>query len=267
MKLRILSLALVMISLISCSSDDTSVNDTNNSNYFPLTTGNEWNYKNSFIAEGESENTNDETLTTTTENDNAYSFSSSADILERGIVTGILVNGNLSKQNGKLIYNGQYEIDLSFYGMENLIIPINNLALYDVNASAGDQLSTISNTIDQNFNVQGQPVPLSMTYSLSTEQNEILESYTVNNTSYENVLKANVSLSLAVDASFAIITLPLLEEQEVLISSNYYAANIGLIYSENATSYNFEDLSQLGIPNIDPINVNSSQSIDTYTVQ
>jgi len=41
MKLRILSLALVMTSLISCSSDDTSINDTNNSNYFPLTTGNE----------------------------------------------------------------------------------------------------------------------------------------------------------------------------------------------------------------------------------
>jgi len=178
-----------------------------------------------------------------------------------------LINGNLTKQNGKLVYNGQYEVDLSLYGMENLTIPISNLALYDINASVGDQLSTISNTIDQTFNVQGQPVPLSMTYSLSTEQNEILESYTVNNISYENVLKANVSLNLAVDASFAIITVPLLEEQEVLTSSNYYAADIGLIYSENATSYNFEDLSQFGIPNIDPINVNSYQSIDTYTVQ
>ncbi|MGO2358311.1 hypothetical protein [Mesonia sp.] len=267
MKLRILSLALVMTSLISCSSDDTSVNETNSSNYFPLTTGNEWNYNNSSVVEGESENTNNETLTATTENNNAYSFSSSANMLERGIITGILVNGNLSKQNGKLVYNGQYMIDLSFYGMENLSIPINNLTVYDVNASAGDQLSTLSNTIDQTFNLQGQDIPLTMTYSLNTQQNEILESYTVNNVSYENVLKSTLSVNLAVDASVAIITLPLLEEQEVLTSSNYYAADIGLIYSENSVSYNFEDLSQFDIPTLNPINVNTTQSIDTYTVQ
>ena len=188
-------------------------------------------------------------------------------MLERGIITGILVNGNLSKQNGKLVYNGQYMIDLSFYGMENLSIPINNLTVYDVNASAGDQLSTLSNTIDQTFNLQGQDIPLTMTYSLNTQQNEILESYTVNNVSYENVLKSTLSVNLAVDASVAIITLPLLEEQEVLTSSNYYAADIGLIYSENSVSYNFEDLSQFDIPTLNPINVNTTQSIDTYTVQ
>ncbi|MDT0294349.1 hypothetical protein ACFQ3R_01455 [Mesonia ostreae] len=267
MKLRILSLALVMTSLISCSSDDTSINDTNNATYFPLSVGNKWNYINSSTAEGEVENTNEETLTLTAENNNAYSFSSSANMLERGVITGILVNGNLTKQNEKLIYNGQYEVELSSFGIENLSIPIDNLVVYDVNASAGDALSTISNTINQTLNLQGQDIPLSMTYALHTVQNEILESYTVNNTSYENVLKANVSLNLAVDASLVIVTVPLLEEQEVLTSSNYYAADIGLIYSENSASYNFEDLSQFGIPNIDSVNVDSSQSIDTYTIQ
>lgn len=267
MKLRILSIAFVLISLISCSSDDTSINDTNNATYFPLTTGNEWNYTNTSTAEGGIENTNEETLTITTQNNNAYSFSSSANMLERGVITGILVNGSLTKQNGKLIYNGEYVVDLSSFDIENLNIPIDNLVVYDVNASAGDALSTISNTINQTLNLQGQDIPLSITYSLNTIQHEILESYTVNNTSYENVLKADVSLNLVVNASLVVVTVPLLEEQEVLTSSNYYAADVGLIYSENSASYNFEDLSQFGIPNIDSIHVDSSQSIDTYTVQ
>jgi len=267
MKLRILSIALIMITLLSCSSDDTSVNDTNNSDYFPLTTGNEWNYTNKSQTQGEQETTNDEKLTVTTENSNAYSFNSSADPVERGIITGILANGNLSKQNGKLIYNGQYVVDLSLYNLDDLSIPINNLIVFDINASANDNLSTISNTINQTFNVQGQDIPLAIEYSLTTQQNEILDSYTVNTTAYENVLKSSVSLNLKVDADIAIISVPLLEEQEVLTSSNFYAENIGLIYSENQSNYNFEDLSQFGIPNMDPITIDSSQSIESYSVE
>lgn len=266
MKLRILSIALVMISLFSCSSDDTSMNDTNNSDYFPLTTGNEWNYSNSSQTQGEQEVTNDEKLTITSENDNAYAFNSSADPLERGIITGILANGNLSKQNGQLVYNGEYVVDLSLYNLDNLTIPLTDLVVYDINASAGENLSNISNTIDQTFNIQGQTFPLVIEYSLNTQQNEILESYSVSGTSYENVLKSSVSLTLEVNADI-IVSIPLLEEQEVLTSSNYYAENIGLIYSENQANYNFEDFSQFGVPNMDPISIDSSQSIDSYIVE
>ena len=170
MKLRILSIALVMISLFSCSSDDTSVNDTNNSDYFPLTTGNEWNYNNSSQTQGEQEVTNDEKLTITSENDNAYAFNSSADTLERGIITGILANGSLSKQNGQLVYNGEYVVDLSLYNLDNLTIPLTDLVVYDINASAGENLSNISNTIDQTFNIQGQEIPLVIEYSLSSHK-------------------------------------------------------------------------------------------------
>jgi len=266
MKLRILSIALVMISLFSCSSDDTSMNDTNNSDYFPLTTGNEWNYINSSQTQGEQEVTNDEKLTITSENDNAYAFNSSADPLERGIITGILANGNLSKQNGQLVYNGEYVVDLSLYNLDNLTIPLTDLVVYDINASAGENLSNISNTIDQTFNIQGQAIPLVIEYSLNTQQNEILESYSVSGTSYENVLKSSVSLTLEVNADI-IVSIPLLEEQQVLTSSNYYAENIGLIYSENQANYNFEDLSQFGVPNMDPISIDSSQSIYSYIVE
>lgn len=265
MKLRILSIALVMISLFSCSSDDTSVNDTNNSDYFPLTTGNEWNYSNSSQTQGEQEITNDEKLTITSENDNAYAFNSSADPLERGIITGILANGSLSKQNGQLVYNGEYVVDLSLYNLDNLTIPLTDLVVYDINASAGENLSNISNTIDQTFNIQGQEIPLVIEYSLNTQQNEILESYSVSGTSYDNVLKSSVSLTLEVNANI-IVSIPLLEEQEVLSSSNYYAENIGLIFSENQANYNFEDLSQFGVPNMDSIKIDSSQSIESYII-
>lgn len=265
MKLRILSITLVMISLFSCSSDDTSVNDTNNSDYFPLTTGNEWNYSNSSQTQGEQEVTYDEKLTITSENDNAYAFNSSADPLERGIITGILANGNLSKQNGQLVYNGEYVVDLSLYNLDNLTIPLTDLVVYDINASAGENLSSISSTIDQTFNIQGQSIPLVIEYSLTTQQNEILESYSVSGSSYENVLKSSVSLTLEVNADI-MVSIPLLEEQEVLTSSNYYAENIGLIFSENQTNYNFEDLSQFGVPNMDSISIDSSQSIESYII-
>ena len=276
-KIKFSLLVLSVLIFAACSSDDDSGSDnepeTPESNYYPLTTGNSWTYDNFYQTENQEPVENSETLTVagTSEISGNTSYSFSTDVPPNfGSFTAILSQGEVYKENGKLLYSGNLVVDFNALGfnqvdLEPIMLPIQNAVVFDANASAGDNLFSVTDEIEQNIDFQGFPVPLTFTYTIDTNQDSFLESYEANGENFEDVLTSTISVTMQIDATIG-VTIDLLEEQEVLFSKNYFAKDVGMIYSENNYDFIFEANQTFGLPSTE-IHSNSSQTLNVYEVE
>ena len=127
--------------------------------------------------------------------------------------------------------------------------------------------------ITQDFN----GIPLTINYTLSSTQLENLDSYENNGVTYTNVTSARIDLNVAVNASITIVvptTLPIIDSQNVLSITAYYADGIGLVYAEADSGFtlNQNTLQLLATIGVDlgniPTSVSTSntQTLTSYTV-
>lgn len=264
---RILPICLAL-AMIGCSSDDetTTPPEESNSNYFPLTVGNSWTYNNERAVDQQPSTQSQETMTvadSSEENGNTYYELDTDNSLEGGLVTNILSNGKLTKINGELMYTGNYEVEIPNF--DPLQLPI-EATIYSKTASAGTELTNVSQTIQEEIDVQGQLVPVSLDYNIVTTNEGFLPSVTINGEEFQDVLQANLVVSASITAALGPIEVTLLAEQEVVTVTNYYADGVGLIHSEATINYEFEDLSNYGVPTIPNLHIESSQKVDSYNV-
>ena len=274
-KFRLFFLLILVTTLVSCSSDDSS-NDTEEvvSNHFPLTVGNSWTYNNETAYEDGTFDNSQETISVASSNAaqgvTYYSLTSNLPPLQQGFVTGILTNGELTAADNQLIYNGELSINLSEMGIpdaENLTIPLVNVIMFDADANTGNTLTAdLDNSFTQSIPVQGTDIPFTFEYDLETFQGDFLESYTANEMSFEDVFSADIIVTIEINANFSGITIPVLDSQEAIQITNYYADNVGMIYSETAINYNFEAINLPTVPEIPDYSVNYSQTIESYTI-
>ncbi|GGZ49590.1 hypothetical protein [Mesonia mobilis] len=274
-KFRLFFLLILVTTLVSCSSDDSS-NDTEEvvSNHFPLTVGNSWTYNNETAYEDGTFDNSQETISVASSNEaqgvTYYSLTSNLPPLQQGFVTGILTNGELTAADNQLIYNGELSINLSEMGIpdaENLTIPLVNVIMFDADANTGNTLTAdLDNSFTQSIPVQGTDIPFTFEYDLETFQGDFLESYTTNEMSFEDVFSADIIVTIEINANFSGITIPVLDSQEAIQITNYYADNVGMIYSETAINYNFEAINLPTVPEIPDYSVNYSQTIESYTI-
>jgi len=59
----------------------------------------------------------------------------------------------------------------------------------------------------------------------------------------------NLEINTQIQLGGTTLTLPILAPQDVLVVENYYAANIGLVFSRETLDYSLADLS--GIPGLE----------------
>ena len=272
---RLFYLLILVTTLVSCSSDDSS-NDTEEvvSNHFPLTVGNSWTYNNETAYEDGTFDNSQETISVASSNEaqgvTYYSLTSNLPLMQQGFVTGILTNGELTAADNQLIYNGDLSINLSEMGIpdaENLTIPLVNVIMFDADASTGNTLTAdLDNSFTQSIPVQGTDIPFTFEYDLETFQGDFLESYTANEMSFEDVFSADITVTIEINANFSGITIPVLDSQEAIQITNYYADNVGMIYSETAINYNFEAINLPTVPEIPDYSINYSQTIESYTI-
>ena len=273
-KFRLFFLLILVTTLVSCSSDDSS-NDTEEvvSNHFPLTVGNSWTYNNETTYQDGASTNSQETLTveSTSEEQGVtyYKLESDASINEKGFFTGILTAGSLIMADNQLIYNGELSVDLSGFGLDldNLSIPLNNIIVFDAEANSGENLTQINDVITRNVNLpQVGTVPFTIEYNLRTVQNEFLNSYTVNEEEFQDVLSAGIIVNLEISVSLSGFQIPILQSQDAIQMTNYYADNVGLIKSETSINYDFEELNFPNIPSIPDFSMEETQEIETYIV-
>lgn len=276
MKTKYFFLSVLVLAFVACSDDDNDSGTANpenpTSDYFPLTIGNQWTYNNLREVQNQDPQESTETLSvsdSTMMNDAVnYQFSSDAPVMNQGIVTGVLVNGSLTKVEGKLIYNGSFEYN--FPGLNIPIsFPLENLVVFDQNKDSGQNLTTINNSITQDLSLgeNAPTVPVTFDYTFKTNEGAVLESYSAGDQQFNDVISSNLTLNISANANLGPISIAVLVDQQVLTSTNHFAKDIGLIDSNNAMHVEFEDLSEYQFPQLDPIDVSSSQTITDYSVQ
>ncbi|GEQ86382.1 hypothetical protein ULMS_18900 [Patiriisocius marinistellae] len=258
-------LFLFAAALISCNSDDdTNTDSSNTSDYFPLTAGATWSYGN----ENELGTTEDTMFEMGTQQSNGKEYTN-LDAIQpsNGLMITVLADNLVRKSNGQFIINGALETPVD--GFPEITIPLDDIVLFDANASANTQLSTLSNTLNENIILDtGEVLPLTINYTSTTIQDAILSSYAVGPITYEDVISSRIVLNLEIEVSIdlggTVINIPLLASQDALVVKNYYAANTGLVFSEVTIDYQLADLGATGIEL--PIPTESTQVTSTSLI-
>lgn len=260
-KIPYLVLAIFIISCSSSDDDNGSIPIEETFNYFPLTSNTYWTYNN----ESDQGATRDSLYVAGIEETNGViNTVLGAEQPVTGFMTTLLSQSLVRTTTTKLILNGELgapPVD----GFPEITIPLDDVSLYDAEASNGELLSTITGEIEQVVN----EIPLIITYTVSSIQGETLGSFQ----GFEEVLTSTIIINLAIVAEIevlpgVVLPIPVLVAQDVMTISNYYANDIGLIFSENLIEYQLEDLGDIGIELPFPTEDSRTalQTIDTFEI-
>lgn len=244
---------------INCSSDDDSgsgsTDDENPKNYFPLVVENEWQYENTQTVNDETQESA-ETLSVVnqeeTNNGPVFNLNSTGD--EAAIsFTSILSNGQLYKNENQLLLTGNVGIDVDQAELPDFDIDFEDLVVYDSEVVEGSILFSENQSIElPEFN----DITISLSISIESVSLGSFDNIEVNGMTFDDVIGSQFVVSMGIDATTSVpplpfpITIEVLEFQEVVNSTNYFANEVGLVQSETNLSVVFSDqLNQ--IPNFD----------------
>ena len=253
-------------SLLACSDSD-DANGSSAAFETPLNIANYWTYDVQNAGEVNRDSlyiSNDTVIASKT-----YKKFKTKDNLATGFYSSALRNNGLRQENGKLFLSG----DLSLNGATALPVAfdlnLSDFVIFNKNATNNQALNAIPKTGTINETVGDYP--LTILYSLQSFGGETLPSYTSpNGMTYTNVkttkIKLNVKITTTVEVFGSSQTIVALAPQDVLVSTQYLADGIGVVYSNTVTSYELNTLiaTQLQIP------ASSSETqeefLDTYLV-
>lgn len=235
----------MLVFLVSCSKETTTNDvDTNSGdpvvagNYFPSTTENYWKYNVSTTDNNTSENTiSQDSLYVIIETEPTFILDANESLPANGPVIGLLSSGTLTKSDTSLSLDGVLQLPSELTDFVDFEIALDNFVLYNTEADINTQLASNTNTVTQDYS----GYPLTITYQLTSTALGFSESLALNGITYSNVITSKLSLNLGVSTTVALgglnIPLAILEPNDVLISTNYYAEGIGLVQANSETSY------------------------------
>ena len=260
MKYSLLILTVVTLGLISCGEDDTPPSINNTAEYFPLSLNSSWSYTN----ESENQNNQDNMFVFGTQQENGVQYTNldTQEEIPGGFMVGLLTQNLVRKDSGKLIINGTFG-GVPIEGFPDISIPLNNAVLFDPNAQPGSQLNFVSGTLEETI----MELPLIIQYASTTTQEETLTSYSTDSETFTDVIHSSFILNVKISIEIPAINqqIVILEAQDVLVIDNYYAANIGLVFSQETLDYSFVDLENNPFLEIDLPEQNTSISTATLT--
>jgi len=184
--------------------------------------------------------TSTDSLYIATETPNAFTFGVNDNMIANGTINSLLTSGSLTRTETTLSLDGDLALPQELADFIDFELMLNTIVLYDVQAGIGTELSTTTNTVTQMVGT----FPVTITYTLTTTAQEFLESYTLLGQNYTNVATADLILTLEaatnIDVGGVSIPLPILNEQDVLVSTNFFAKDVGLIRAVTTTEYEID---------------------------
>lgn len=258
---KILIVAFSASVLFACSSDDNDNGPGSGVVYLPLTAGNYWTYD----VEGSTVSGRDSLYVA---NDTVIGGDTykkmKTQFLAFGFYSGALNNNGVRNSNGSVVVTGNAGLNLGeAFPIE---IALSNFTLLKDNASDGQQLGSVSGSIEQTF----QTYPLTLDYTLKSTAQTSLPTYTANGNTYTDVKVVQVRMNLKISSTTDVfgfpVTIPILAPQDVVISTMYFAKDIGMVHSTTQISYNLEDFSGAGFDLPIPASGNEVQQefLDSY---
>lgn len=165
--------------------------------------------------------------------------------MPNGFFSNTLRNNGVKISGSSLVATGTF--NLPFPGLTTPIqISLNNFAFFKENAPIGSEIGITSGTLQQTVN----NYPLDINYTLKAVAQESLPEYTSNNVTYNNVKKTRLLLNLKISTTNSGVTAILLADQTVFTINEYFAKNIGNVYTNTYFHYdiNPDIATQFGVP-------------------
>jgi len=229
---------------VSCSSsDDTAavVPSSGDTNFLPLSAGNYWVYN----ISGNSETGRDSLFVAndTVIGANTYkSFKTRNEPL--GFFSSALSNNGVKKDGDKIVVTGSTSLSIS--EEVPFTIGVSDFVLFKESAQNNEVLATVSGALNQEYN----GLPITIDYTLKTTATGSLPSITVNNQIYTNVKTVKTEIFAKLTTVFAGFPVVLLENQNIVTSTQFYAENVGCVKTVTDFGYviQAEIAAQLNIP-------------------
>ena len=268
MKTRFLLLAAAVGLIASCSPDDNSDNNNPETAFFPLTSGSYWTYNipggGTSLAVKDSLYTANDTVINTI----AYKKFKTKDQPAFGFYSNSLNGNSVRKDGDKIVVTGK--ASLNFGTGLPLNIDVTDFTAFQESAAENAQLSVLNGTMTQT--IPGfEAYPMTITYSLKAIAGISMPTFTApDGTTYTDVKTVKTVLNAKITTIVAPLTfpVPIMNSQDVVVSTQYYAKNIGMVYANTTLSYNLQDFSSLGLQL--PIPQSGSQTqqeiLDTYPI-
>ncbi|UUC44988.1 hypothetical protein [Flavobacterium cerinum] len=259
MKLKHIPVLLGVIMISSCSSSSEEVisdNNPTNTDYLPLASHNYWTYtidnmRDSLYIP------NDTLIAGTTHK------KCKAKDFPVGFFSNSLNKNGIRKSGDQILASGTFDFE-AFSGLP-IAINLNNFIIFKESATSGQTMGNATGTIQQELNT----FPLTIQYKITTVAGATLPSYTSpNGDSYTNVKAVNTIINLQVTTIYFGIPFVILPTQDVIVSTQYFAKNIGVVHTNTNLHYQLSS----GIPPEIPLPIPSSgnqtqqEYLDTYQI-
>lgn len=261
MKNLYLGAAILFVALTSCSSSDDSSSNSSGTAFLPLTASASWVYdvktdgtqtgRDSLYVSGE-----------TSLNGKTYKQLKTKS-QPTGFYTNAMNNNNVRIDGDKLRLTGSTGLGAADF--LPIDINVSDFVIFKENGSNNAQLDAITGTIDQTV----QEIPLKIDYKLSSVFKESLANFTVpGKDSYTNVKVIKLIANLKVSTVYLLpvlntpITIAILDAQDVIVSTQYYAEGVGMIYSKTELNFEVNDFSDFGLDL--PIPQSGSSAVEEF---
>ena len=165
--------------------------------------------------------------------------------MPNGFFSNTLRNNGVKINGSSLVTTGTFS--LPFPGLTTpIVINLNNFTFFKDNAPIGSEIGITTGTIQQTVN----NYPLDINYTLKAVAQESLPNYTSNNVTYNNVKKTRLLLNLKISTTNSGVTAILLADQTVFTINEYFAKNVGNVYTNTYFHYdiNPDIATQFGVP-------------------
>lgn len=251
---------------LSCSSDDSTTGDNDTpSTSLPLASNNYWTYD---VFNHETAN-----LPESFARDSVYTGNDTLinNITYKKMKTLGFANGFFSgtlKDNGLRIDGNKMRISGAINFSAGLPTPlsfsVSDFIILKESAAVAEELSVVNGSFEQTIN----GYPLTFEYVLKSISDGSQNNINSNGVTYNDITKTKVILNMKISTVFSGFSVPIMNAQDVLVSTQYYSKNIGMVYNNTEITYSLIDLSGFNITL--PIPQSGSQTqeefLDSYQV-
>jgi len=257
MKTRFLILFLGL-SLMACTDDDggtTNDNDISTADFLPLTNGNYWVYD----VNGTLPNGTDSLYVAGDVQLNGNTYKQfMLDEAPYGFFSNAMDDNGVRKSGDRILLTGSAEVP--FAADFPISINVSDFTILKENASSGNVLDTETGSIPYQY----QEYTFDFNYTLTSTSQGNLATYTApNGQVYNNVkvveLKLNLSVSTDVAAGGTSFEVTIMPAQDVLVSTRYFAEDIGVVHTATDVQYELNDFASVGVTLPIPQSVNEHQ--------
>ncbi|QYJ67875.1 hypothetical protein [Flavobacterium litorale] len=253
--------------IVSCSSDDSSEPTASLTDFLPLTDGNNWTYDvTTNTPEGGNGTDYLYIANDTVINGTTYKKFKTEN-LALGFYSNSLANNGVRKSDDQLLLTGAAAINFA----EELpfAIEVNDFVIFKENATNNETLGSLTGSFQEE--IEGYNVVFQ--YGLTSVAKADLATYTTDVATYANVKPIEIKLSLnaVVEVEFLGTTIPvtIMPQQDVVVSMQYYAENIGVVHVITDLGYELADLSQypIEIPIPESVAIQQQEVLINYTAE